>query len=90
MDHQEPLAECQVARAKMETRLDGMEKHLEALVSMSRETLTLIKGTDTESGLVIDVDRLKQERKSRVWWNRTVAAAIVGLVVDTAVNLFRK
>ena len=90
MEHQEPLAECQVARAKMEARLDGMEQNLETLVSMSRETLTLIKGSNTESGLVIDVDRLKQERKARVWWNRTIAAAIVGLVADAVVNIFRK
>ena len=40
-----------------------------------------IYGTQSQDGMRIEVDRLKQERNSRVWWNRAVFVAGITVVV---------
>lgn len=48
-----------------------------------------IRGKDGRGGLIVDVDRNTQHRKSNRWWMRLLIAAVVGSVITSTFALIQ-
>lgn len=53
-----------------------------------REILTALKGSDSKPGVILDVDRLKQNDARRTWLLRTLIGAIVVLGLQAVATQF--
>lgn len=86
--HEDILAECQVERAKIISRLSqGDEKFNQILRKLDKIDGNIeAMRNDHEIRLV----KLEEEKKSRTWWNRSVALAVLGLMVEAIWNALRK
>lgn len=86
--HEDVLAECQVARAKMLERLNqGDEKFDQILRKLDKIDANVESmRNDHEIRLV----KLEEAKKSQTWVLRTVAAAIIALGCESLWHFFKK
>lgn len=61
------------------TEVAVLTEQLKTVGEDVREILTALKGSDSKPGLILDVDRLKQNDARRTWLLRTLIAAITAL-----------
>lgn len=61
------------------TSVEVLAEQLKTVGAGVREILIALKGSDSKPGLILDVDRLKQNDARRTWLLRTLIGAIVVL-----------
>lgn len=61
------------------TEVAVLTEQLKTVGAGVREILIALKGSDSKPGLILDVDRLKQNDARRTWLLRTLIGAIVVL-----------
>lgn len=64
---------------KTEADIAVIKEHMKNTSDDVHEILDALKGTDSKPGLILDVDRLKQNDARRTWLIRTLVAAIGAL-----------
>jgi len=78
MDHEIMLDVC---KEKFESGGNlAEERHLAVMKGLKKIDICL-SGTNGSPGMRMDVDRLKEKEKQRVWLTRAIVIVILGLVV---------
>lgn len=76
-----------VLRAEMRAGFECTNRRLEQLQATAQQTDNLLRGSDSETGLKVRLDRLEQAEGRRRWTIRAVAIAAFGALCQGLVSL---